>query len=75
MNKQRGYLDLDSLPLSWCIGLFVAAAIGWWIFGNITCSSRWEHSGLHSRFGVMTGCMVQYKGRWIPEDRYRATDE
>jgi hypothetical protein len=72
MNKQRGYTDI---PLPVAAGLIVAILVVLWILANLSCSWRWTDSGFDSRYGVMTGCMVQYKGRWIPEDRYRATDE
>jgi len=55
--------------------IFILAAAGYWFVSSIGCSNRWEYSGLQSKFGTTTGCMINYKGAWIPEDRYRVIDE
>jgi hypothetical protein len=54
---------------------FIVVAAAYWFFGSLGCSNRWEYSGLQSKYGITTGCMVSYKGAWIPEDRYRVIDE
>jgi hypothetical protein len=38
---------------------------------RISCHSRWSASGYETKFGVMSGCIVQVKGRWIPENAVR----
>jgi hypothetical protein len=69
-HKQKGNIEL--------IGSLVVIAVvmaGGFIFSSISCGNRWSDSGLLSRYGFTTGCMVKHKGAWIPEDRYRAVDE
>ena len=38
---------------------------------RISCDSRWSASGYETKFGIMSGCIVQVKGRWIPEKAVR----
>lgn len=44
-------------------------------FGFVGCKARWSGSGMPVAWGPLQGCQVQLpSGRWIPEDRLRATD-
>lgn len=36
------------------------------------CHVKWAEFG-ETRFGLMQGCMVHYKGRWTPADAIRET--
>jgi len=54
------------------IGLAILAAIG--LFGVFViqpyrCASRFPD--MDTRYGVFSGCLVQTKQGWIPEDRFR----
>lgn len=38
----------------------------------VSCSSRWDGSGLATSWGPLQGCKVKLPdGRWMPEDRVR----
>lgn len=71
MRKQRGNLEIASS----LIVLLIAGVITYF-FLAYRCGERWLDSGMNSKFGFSTGCMIQVKdGKWIPEDRYREIDE
>lgn len=40
--------------------------------GCMRCEAKWEHSGMASKWGFLSGCLVEVEpGRWIPEGRLR----
>ncbi len=55
------------------IGAFIAALlIGTTLLDRSMCAAKWEGSGMNSKWGVLSGCMVQRKdGTWIPEKNMR----
>jgi hypothetical protein len=38
------------------------------------CHGRWEESGYSVKYGMMSGCIVNFQGRWMPEKAIRALD-
>jgi len=59
----RGYLYIIGL-------IIIATALmitgGFW-FESIQCENRWQDRD--SEFSVTTGCLVEYEGVMVPEDR------
>lgn len=43
-------------------------------YDRLSCDSRWESSGITSKYSVLGGCKVQVAGKWIPEISYRAIE-
>lgn len=35
------------------------------------CHSRWVDSSIESQYTLRGGCLVKYKGAWIPEGNFR----
>ena len=51
------------------IALVIGAA---YKIDQYSCTSRWEDSGMATKYSFMGGCKIQLPdGKWIPEDRYR----
>lgn len=36
-----------------------------------TCYSKWVDSSIESKYTVRGGCLVNYKGDWIPSENFR----
>lgn len=69
-NKQRGesLIGIVFLIAGICVILFGLVA---WI-DSASCSSKWEGSGLESKWGPLSGCLVKWPdGRWLPSDVIR----
>ena len=49
----------------------VFIALVWILFLDVGCTQRWRNSGHQSQWGVMTGCLVEVDGKWLPEDAVR----
>ena len=66
-SKQRGSVDLwATLVMAIIIGLIA------WAAAAISCSSKWEDSGLKSKYSIFSGCRVQTPdGRWLPAESVR----
>lgn len=66
-SKQRGSADLwVTLVMAVIVGLIS------WAAAAISCSSKWEDSGLMSKYSIFAGCRVQMPdGRWLPAERVR----
>lgn len=65
----------DYFEMWFCLVVTVAVIAGSIFYASLSCKSRWRDSGFLSRYEIVAGCMIQYKGRWMPEDRYRMVDE
>ena len=57
-----------------CLG--AAVLIGWAIWENAACKSKWLRSGMADvTWGPIQGCLVRLPdGRWLPEERIREID-
>lgn len=42
-----------------------------WSLGAAPCAMRWTGSGFDTRYGILSGCQINAKGRWVPERVYR----
>lgn len=66
-SKQRGNAEL-------LVTIFLAVLFGLiaWATAAISCSYKWEDSGLASSYGIFSGCRVKMPdGRWLPAERVR----
>lgn len=36
-----------------------------------SCHARWVDSSIESKYTLRGGCLIQYKGTWIPEGNFR----
>lgn len=75
---RRNDIQLRLFMAGFCLAVLCIVAspfaIGYWVKAA-ACADRWEGSGMASRFGVFSGCLVQTpSGRWIPDDRVRDAD-
>ena len=60
------------LPEVLIVAAICAVLIGVPLLDRAACASKWEGSGMKSKWGVLSGCMVQRKdGTWIPEKNMR----
>lgn len=71
-RRMAGYMDAEG----WFAIIIIACIIiGSIAFSAMRCDSRWESSGLKSKWGIVQGCLVQMPDvRWIPDDRVRDID-
>ena len=66
INIMTGVLCIVVFLLTLSAGYFVLA-----IVMSIPCSVKAEAQSLEYKYGVVTGCMVKYKGEWVDYDRLR----
>lgn len=64
---------MTSSQLIVVIVFFWAIAMGFITWGlSVECSSKWENSGMQSKWGPIQGCIIKLPdGRWIPSQNYR----
>lgn len=73
IRKTAGYvakrpilsLVLTFLFILTCFKLFDYAA------SRYACHARWVDSSVESQYTLRGGCLIQYKGTWIPEGNFR----
>lgn len=54
------------------IVLLIALLIGGAIFlESYECHAKWDQSGRSARWGMISGCMVQDGGYWVPAANVR----
>jgi hypothetical protein len=68
---------MDKLIVSMFFVVVLALFLGVvWTMKSAACGWRWSESGMESKWGWFSGCMVQQKsGGWVPEDRVRFMEE
>lgn len=72
-RKQRGGTVAEVLIVLAAVVAFTTAVNALLIpVAAKACEARWADSGLKTRYGTMSGCLVQMPdGRWLPDDRVR----
>jgi len=69
-NKQRGNSSIF-FPVTLII-IVIACSFA---LEKASCTSKWEDSGMATRWGPIKGCVVQVpNGKWLPEDVIREID-
>jgi hypothetical protein len=53
------------------IVLFVIGGMGIFLFDKYSCSQVSRVMNVDNYFSISTGCMVNYKGQWIPLKQVR----
>lgn len=48
--------------------LMVWGGVEW---DRYSCKQRWDTAGYQTTYSMSTGCMVNYKGQWMPEGTIR----
>ncbi len=59
----------------WSLAIIGVTLIGGILWNSAACNAKWTRSGFESDYGIIQGCVIKVKGRWIPEERYRDLDE
>lgn len=52
--------------------VLIGAGVGGYALASWSCSSRAETMGIKHTFGLAQGCMVEWKGQWVPLSAVRA---
>lgn len=54
------------------VTLVLVAVVLLSIPARISCGEQWKESGMRSRYGLWTGCMVEARpGQWLPAENLR----
>lgn len=71
--SQRGYLDIEVVFWA-CVVPVILGLMTWglayWL-GSSTCGSRAQLMEMEHSYGALQGCMVKYRGRWLPLESIR----
>lgn len=43
-------------------------------YDRLSCDSRWESSGITSKYSAIGGCKLHVGNKWIPENAYRVVE-
>lgn len=54
--------------------IFAVAMVASYFAKSYACRTGWEQSGYASKFGFITGCLVQKDGKWFPSSSIREID-
>lgn len=61
--------------LIFTIGIALALGIAVYFIEAKACSSKWEGSGMESKYALFAGCRVRMPdGRWLPAENLRDID-
>lgn len=59
----------------WFVALVIAILVASWAIkyaaNRYTCHSKWVDSSIESKYTIRGGCLVNYKGDWIPSENFR----
>lgn len=72
MAKYYNSDDNALFSLIFSVLLLVVIIVAAYFFNTMSCPARWPDN--EAKYGVVTGCMVNWGGTWVPEDRVRVVE-
>lgn len=68
LTKEKGFTAIEMAIVIAIIAILMSIPL----FQSITCRAKWVDSGMQSKWGMWSGCLVSKDGRrFIPDQRYR----